>query len=241
MAVYRKRASAPEDRHRQARPLTVIFGITVVGIIGFLNWDLLVYGQGISRFLWPALTLGTYVLGIFLARSFALWQLRKVCQSFRIEVTNDGVTRTLNGVPDLSLAFNEIDYLHFTRRGGMVLEALAGKKGGLVIPRDLEGFEQCRGELASHGVIERQDWKFPEEAIWFADALYIIVYIAVWLVRDQVVAALCAGCVILYATASFWETGKNRNVTRAVKYLRWGMLLLALPALYKILSVWHIV
>jgi hypothetical protein len=239
MGIYRKRASAPEDRLRQARPLTTIFAITVVGIIGFLNWDLLVYGQGAARFLWPALTLGTYVLGMFLARSFAIWQLRKVGQSFRIEVTDSGVTRRLDGVPDIFIAFNEIDYLHFTRRGGMILEAIAGKNGRLVIPRDIEGFDQCRGELASHGVIERLNWKFPEETIWFADALYIVVYITVWLVRDQVIAALCGCGVILYSTATFWRTGRNRNVTQVVKYLRWGMLLLALPALFKILSVWH--
>jgi hypothetical protein len=242
MSVYRKRASALNDRLRQATLPLLTYSGAFLSIIAFLNWDQITGRRGASRFAVPVAEICSFAIALFLVLEFAKRQVRKINRSFEIEIGGHEVTRRLEGVPDIAASFNQIQYLHFTRQGSIILETIE-KDNRIVVPFDVEQLDQCLAELVAHGIQERPHWKRPVWVIRLIDGVFMVANLAMWLTADRALVTVSVGAVLLYiayivSRARFVD--KDRY-TRAARYFQWvAFLLSATLAVVRLLSVWRL-
>ena len=162
----------------------------------------------------------------------SLRKQKKLLMSYRLTISEEGITREQMNTPPLSISFMEIKEIIKTKKGGFMIKGV-DRTDVILVPYmidDPEMLEERLQALAPITYNAKEPLYRKYGMVLFALALGMM--LCVYTVTNKIMVAICAILLVGLFVWAFYEIRVSKNVPRNAKRSSWFFLIVVVAILY---------
>ncbi|WP_143307983.1 hypothetical protein [Chitinophaga vietnamensis] len=165
-------------------------------------------------------------------------RLKKVYESYEIEVDEHAVIRRQAGAPDLNLSVFDIKLINQKKTGGIIIRG-EGKGETIIIPPEIERLDELTTLLNQMVPFSEKDIQPVAERFGAVFGLFsLALLLGFVLIDNKILSSICGAALAAIMIRAFVLRSKNTNLPDSVRRSGWILLLVGAVILVNIVIRW---
>jgi hypothetical protein len=164
---------------------------------------------------------------------------RYILETYRLTITNNLITREIEGFPEISIYFNEVTEIIKRKNGSFTIKGKT--KGDLIgVPSEIENYTELEKRLNEIKTITQNvRGSFLERFPYVLIVSVIASMACVYTLKNKIIVTIIGVIFSAFVLWAFIEVRKNKNVPDNVKRSMWWLLIVLFSVIGAVVtSLW---